>query len=54
MLGLMACSFPTIDSKLGVTLSNLIEPDKAALGQEVEDFHVASEGIIIKKSDIDL
>jgi hypothetical protein len=54
MLSLVACSFSTIDSKLDETLSNLIEPDKTALGQEVEDFHVVSEGINIEKGDINL
>jgi hypothetical protein len=43
MLDLVVCSLPTVDSKLGVTLSNFTEPDKAVLGQDVEGFHVAGE-----------
>jgi hypothetical protein len=42
MIDLVACSFPIIDPKLGVTLSNLIESSKVVLGLEVEGFHVAS------------
>jgi hypothetical protein len=34
--------FPTIDLMFSVTLLKLIESDKAALGQEVEGFHVVS------------
>jgi hypothetical protein len=38
----MACSLLTIDPNLGVTLSNLIEPDKVALWQDVGGLHVVS------------
>jgi len=43
MLDLVACSLPTVDSKLGVTLSNFTKRDKAVLGQDVEGFHVAGD-----------
>ena len=42
MIDLVAYSFPIIDPKLGVTLSNLIESSKAVLELEIEGFHVAS------------
>lgn len=42
MIDLVAYSFPIIDPKLGVTLSNLIESSKAVLGLEIEGFHLAS------------
>ena len=41
MLDLLAYSFPTIDPKLGVTLSNFTKPVKTAIGQKVEGFHMA-------------
>jgi len=37
MINLVACRFPTIDPKLGVTLSNFVVSNKATLGQKVED-----------------
>ena len=45
MLDLVVCSFPTIDPKLGasVTLPSFTEPNKVALRQEVEGFHVVNE-----------
>jgi hypothetical protein len=49
MLDLVACSFSTIDQKLGVTLSNFTELNKAFLGQEVEGFHVAGGAQALKK-----
>lgn len=42
MIDLVVCRFPTIDPKLAVTLSNLIESNKVVLGHEVEGFHMAS------------
>jgi len=54
MFDLLACSFPTINPKLGVRLSNFIELDKAVLRQEVEGFHVANGVKTSKKGDIDL
>jgi hypothetical protein len=32
MIDLVACNFPSIDPKLGVTLPNLTESDKVTLG----------------------
>jgi hypothetical protein len=45
----VAFSFLTIDSKLGVTLSNFIKPNNVACGQEIKGFHVACRGINIGK-----
>jgi len=42
MFDSMTCILPTIDPNLGVTLSNLIEPDKIALWQDVGGLHMAS------------
>jgi hypothetical protein len=41
MIDLVTCNFPSINPKLGVTLPNLIESDKATQEQEIEGFHVA-------------
>jgi len=43
MLDLVVCSFPTIDPRLGATLSSFNKPNKVVLRQEVEGFHVADE-----------
>jgi hypothetical protein len=45
----VACSLPTINPKLGVTLLNFIDPDKVALRQDVEGFDVASKAKTSKK-----
>jgi hypothetical protein len=49
MFHLVVCSLSTIDPKLDVTLLNFIEPDKAALGQDVEGLHVAGGDTNIEK-----
>jgi hypothetical protein len=54
MIDLVACSFPTIDPKLGVTLLNFIEPDKATLEQEVESFYMACGAQTFNKYGISL
>jgi hypothetical protein len=51
MIDLVACSFPIIDPKLGVTLSNLIESSKTIFGLEVEGFHMASGVKTLNKGD---
>jgi hypothetical protein len=52
MLDLVAYSLLTIHPKLGVTLSNFTELDKAIMGQDVEDFHVARGAQTLKKHNI--
>jgi len=40
MIDLVLYNFPTINSKLSVTLSNFTKLDKVAWGQKVQGFHV--------------
>ena len=49
MLDLVACRFSTVDSKLGVSMSNFTEPNTIALKQEVDGFHVVGEAQTLKK-----
>jgi hypothetical protein len=54
MIDLVACSFPSIDPKLGVTLLNLTESNKTVLRKEVEGFHMASGVQTLNKGDTNL
>ena len=49
MFHLVVCSLSTINPKLDVILSNFIELDKVAWGQDVEGLHVADGNINIEK-----
>jgi hypothetical protein len=49
MINLVACSFATIDLKLGVTPLILTKLEKTALGQKVEGFHMVSGGTNAKQ-----
>jgi hypothetical protein len=49
MIDLVACSFATIDLKLGFTLLILTKSDKTVIGQKVEGFHMASRGTNAKQ-----
>lgn len=54
MFDSMTCSLPIIDPNLAVTLSNLTEPDKVALWQDVRGLHVASRAQTLKERGIAL